>query len=177
MSAAILSLRGAARRTLRGAHGRAIALAQEGIESSGPPLIVLSIVAGIAFVGAITPIAGRGDFGQWLMASRYYQGLDVPAYRSIGALPPLIPVLLAGLQVLIRDPVAALQAFTFGMLVAVAVSFYVVGTVLLRNRVGGVLSVIGALLITDRFLELLAFGGLFQLAAIALINVSVAAVS
>jgi len=175
MSAAILSLRGAARRTLRGAHGRAIALAQEGIESSGPPLIVLSIVAGIAFVGAITPIAGRGDFGQWLMASRYYQGLDVPAYRSIGALPPLVPVLLAGLHVVIPDPVIALQAFTFGMLVALGASFYVVGTVLLRNRVGGVLSVVGALLITDRFLELLAFGGLFQLAAIALINVAVAA--
>jgi hypothetical protein len=175
MSAAILSLRGAATRTLRGAFERTFALAPEGIERSGPLLLVFGIVAGIAFVGAITPIAGRGDFGQWLMASRYYLGLGVPAYRSIGELPPLVPILLAGLQVVIPDPVVALQAFTFGMLLAVAVSFYVVGSVLLRNRVGGVISVVGAFLITDRFLELLAFGGLFQLAAIAFINVAIAA--
>lgn len=175
MSAAILSLRGAATRTLRGAFERGIALAPEGIERSGPALIVLGIVAGIAFVGAITPIAGRGDFGQWLMASRYYLGLEVPAYRDVGTLPPLVPFLLAGLQVVIPNQVVALQAFTLGMLLALAVSFYVVGSVLLRNRVAGVITVVGALLITDRFLELLAFGGLFQLAAIALINVAIAA--
>jgi hypothetical protein len=175
MSAAILSLRGAAGRTLRGAFGRAFVLAPEEIERSGPLLIVLAIVAGIAFVGAITPISGRGDFGQWLMASRYYLGLDVPAYRSIGALPPLVPMLLAGIQVVIPDPVVALQAFTLGMVLAVALSFYVVGSVLLRSRVGGLISVVGAFLITDRFLELLAFGGLFQLAAIAFINLAIAA--
>lgn len=147
----------------------------EGIEDSAPLLIVVGVVAGIAFVGVTAPIAGRGDFGQWLMASRYYLGLDVPAYRSIEALPPLVPILLAGLQMVIPDPVAALQAFTIGILSVVAASFYVVGSVLLRGRVGGLLSVVVALLITDRFLELLAFGGLFQLAAVALINFAIAA--
>jgi hypothetical protein len=146
-----------------------------GIEDSVPLLIVLAVIGGIAIVGATTPITGRGDFGQWLMTSRYYLGLDVPAYRSIGELPPLVPMLLAGLQVVIPDPVVALQAFTVGILLVVAVSFYVVGSVLLRNPVGGLLSVIGAFLITDRFLELLAFGGLFQLAAVAFINVAIAA--
>ena len=175
MSAAIPSVRGAAARTVRGAYGRATALVPEGMERSGPMLIVLGIVAGIAFVGVVTPIAGRGDFGQWLMASRYYLGLDVPAYRSIGALPPLVPILLAGVQLVIPNPVVALQAFTFGMLVALVASFYVVGSVLLRSRAGGAITVIGAFLVTDRFLELLAFGGLFQLAAIALINVAIGA--
>ena len=147
----------------------------EGIGDSAPLLIVVGVVAGIAFVGLTAPIAGRGDFGQWLMASRYYLGLDVPAYRSIEALPPLVPILLAGLQMVIPDPVTALQAFTIGILGVVAASFYVVGSVLLRGRVGGLLSVVVALLITDRFLELLAFGGLFQLAAVALINFAIAA--
>jgi hypothetical protein len=87
----------------------------------------------------------------------------------------LNPILLAGLQRLIPDPVIALQVFTMGTLVAVAASFYAVGSVLLRNRVGGLLTVVGAFLITDRFLELLAFGGLFQLAAVAFINVAIAA--
>jgi hypothetical protein len=175
VSAAILSLRVATIRTLRGAFGRALALAPEGIERSGPLLIVFGIVAGIAFIGAITPIAGRGDFGQWLMTSRYYLGQDVPAYRSIGTLPPLVPILLAGLQLVLPNPVIALQAFTLAMLVAVGISFYVVGSALLRSRLGGAISVLGAFLLTDRLLELLAFGGLFQLAAIALINVSIAA--
>jgi hypothetical protein len=147
----------------------------EGIEASAPLLIVLAVVAGIALVGATTPIAGRGDFGQWLMASRYYLGLDVPAYRSIGALPPLVPILLAGLQMVIPDPVIALQLFTIGLVLVVALSFYAVGSVLLRNRVGGLLSVVAAFLITDRFVELLAFGGLFQLAAVAFINFAIAA--
>src|SRR6185436_18407669 len=145
-----------------------------GIENSVPLLIVLGVIGGIAYVGATTPITGRGDFGQWLMASRYYLGLDVPAYRSIGALPPLVPMLLAGLQRVIPDPVVALQAFTTGILLLVAASFYVVGSVLLRNRVGGLLSLVGAFLITDRFLELLAFGGLFQLAAVAFVNLAIA---
>ncbi|HTK44067.1 MAG TPA: hypothetical protein VL749_01780 [Patescibacteria group bacterium] len=140
-----------------------------------PLLIVLGVISGLAIVGASTPIAGRGDFGQWLMTSRYYLGLDVPAYRSIGQLPPLVPLILAALQVVIPDPVVALQAFTVGMLAVVAASFYVVGSVLLRSQVGGLLSVIGAFLITDRFLELLAFGGLFQLAAVAFINLAIAA--
>jgi hypothetical protein len=147
----------------------------EGIEHSAPPLIALAVVAGIAFVGATTPIAGRGDFGQWLMASRYYLGLDVPAYRTIGALPPLVPILLAGVQLVIPDPVLALEAFTVGILVLVATSFYVVGSVVLRSPVAGLLSLVGAFLITDRFLELLAFGGLFQLAAVAFINLAIAA--
>jgi hypothetical protein len=147
----------------------------DGIEQSAPLLIAAAVVAGLGFVGAATPIAGRGDFGQWLMASRYYLGLDVPAYRSIAALPPLVPVLLAAVQLAIPDRVVALQAFTAGMLVAVAVSFHAVGSVLLRSRVGGLLSLIAAFLITDRFVELLAFGGLFQLAAVAFINAAIAA--
>ena len=146
-----------------------------GFEDAVPLLIVLGVIGGIAIVGVTTPITGRGDFGQWLMASRYYLGLDIPAYRSIGALPPLVPMLLAGFQLVIPDPVVALQAFTAGILLVVAASFYVVGSVLLRSRVGGLLSVIGAFLITDRFLELLAFGGLFQLAAVAFINLAIAA--
>jgi hypothetical protein len=175
MGAAVLTLRGGATRTRRRALAGIVALAPQGMERSGPPLIVTAIVAGLAFVSVVTPIAGRGDYGQWLMASRYYLGLSVPAYRSIGELPPLVPILMAGLQLVVRDPVIALQLITVAMLAGAVLSFYLAGAILLGSRVGGLLSVILAFLVTDRLLELLAFGGLFQLAAIACLNVSVGA--
>lgn len=175
MGAAVLTLRGGATRTLRRALEGVAALVPREIEQSAPLLITLAVVAGIAFVSVVTPIAGRGDYGQWLMTSRYYLGLDVPAYRSIGALPPLVPIAMAALQVVVRDPVVALQVMGVAMLLVTVFSFYVAGSALLGSRTGGLLSVVLAFLVTDRFLELLAFGGLFQLAAIASINIAVAA--
>ena len=103
------------------ASDRAAAAARLASETWALPLLLtLAVAAGIGFVSAITPISGRGDFGQWLMTSRYYLGLDVPAYRPIAELPPLVPIAMAGLQLVIRDPIAALQAVTVAMLLTTA---------------------------------------------------------
>ena len=98
---------------------------------------------------------------QWLMTSRFYLGEDVPNYRDVLALPPLVPLALAGVRVLIGDPQIALQIVTLATLAGLAASFYLFGSHVLHSRVAGALSVAFALLVTDRFLELLAFGAKF----------------
>lgn len=138
-------------------------------------LMALGAIAAIGLVAATTPITGRGDFGQWLMTSRYYLGQEVPDYRVVTALPPLVPVLLAGAQSVFTDPIVALQVVNFVVLFGLGFSFFVLGAVFLRQAIGGLACVAAALLITDRYLELLSFGGLLQAAALTFLNLAIAA--
>lgn len=137
-------------------------------------LALLLIGATVTFVVARMPIDGRGDYGQWLMTSRYYLGQDVPDYRTITALPPLVPFLLAGTRLIIPDPGIALQTFNVVLLLALVASVYFVAAAVFADRVAGLFAVALAFLVTDRFLELFAFGGLLQAAAMAFTLVSVA---
>ena len=138
-------------------------------------LALLLIAAAVTFVVARMPIDGRGDYGQWLMTSRYYLGQDVPDYRTITALPPLIPFLLAGTRLIIPDPVIALQIFNVVVLLALVASVYFVATTVFADRAAGLFAVALAFLVTDRFLELFAFGGLLQAGAMIFTLVSVGA--
>jgi len=137
------------------------------------PLIILA--ATVAFVVGRMPIDGRGDYGQWLMTSRYYLGEGVPDYRTITALPPLIPFLLAGLRLVVPDPAVALQIFNVALLLALVASIYLVGSTVFADRLAGVFAVALAFVVTDRFLELFAFGGLLQAGALVFTLLSVAA--
>jgi len=137
--------------------------------------LLAGIVAGLALLTGATPIEGRGDYGQWLMTSRFYLGQDVPDYRALSALPPLVPLMLSALRLVIPDAVAALQILNALLLAALAGSFYFVGVTLFSAPMLGVLAVAIGLLVTDRFLELFAFGGLLQAAAVLFTLVSVAA--
>lgn len=138
-------------------------------------LALLVIAAAVIFVVGRMPIDGRGDYGQWLMTSRYYLGENVPDYRSITALPPLIPVLLAGTRLIVHDPAIALQVFNVGLLLALIASMYFVASAVFADRVAGLFAIALAFLVTDRFLELFAFGGLLQAGAIVFTLVSVGA--
>jgi hypothetical protein len=138
-------------------------------------LALLFIVAAVAFVVGRMPIDGRGDYGQWLMTSRYYLGQDVPDYRTITALPPLIPFLLAALRVMVPDPGAALQVFNVALLLALVASVYLVASTVFADRLAGLFAIALAFLVTDRFLELFAFGGLLQAGALVFTLLSVAA--
>jgi hypothetical protein len=138
-------------------------------------LIALAVVVGLGVVLATTPIVARGDYGQWLMASRYYLGQHVPGYRTIPALPPFVPVALALLQLPVPDPVAALQVMNVALMVGLAASFFAVGTVVGRRPLVGVFSVLIGLLFTDRYLEMFAFGGLLQAASVMWTALAVAA--
>ena len=141
-----------------------------------PQIIGLLVIAAtVAFVVGRMPIDGRGDYGQWLMTSRYYLGQEVPDYRTITALPPLIPFLLAGLRLVVPDPGAALQAFNVILLLALVASIYLVASTVFADRLAGLLAVALAFLVTDRFLELFAFGGLLQVGALVFTLLSVAA--
>jgi hypothetical protein len=141
----------------------------------GPLLIAAALVAGLALVLASTPIVARGDYGQWLMASRYYLGESVPGYRSIPALPPFVPIALAAIQLVARDPVMALQVMNIVLMVGLAMSLFSAGAALGRSAVVGLLSVAIGFLVTDRYLELFAFGGLLQSAAVMFTAFAVAA--
>jgi len=138
-------------------------------------LLLGSLVAGLVVLVATTPITGRGDYGQWLMTSRYYLGQTVPDYRSISALPPLVPLMLSGLRLVVHDPVLAIQTFNVLLLAGLIASFYLAGMALFESRVVGLFAVALGMLITDRFLELFAFGGLLQSAAVMFTSLSVAA--
>ncbi len=138
-------------------------------------LMAVAVFVGLALVVASTPIAARGDYGQWLMTARYYLGEEVPGYRNISALPPLVPLLLAAAQLVVRDPVVTLVAVNTVLLVGFGLSFYLLGATLLSSPIGGTLSVAIALLVTDRFLELFAFGGLLQSASVMFTCLAVAA--
>jgi hypothetical protein len=135
------------------------------------PLLAIGI--GLAVVFASTPI-GSGDYGQWLMASRYYLGEQLPDYRSIDVLPPVIPFSLAVLRLVITDPFAALHIFGVLLLLGVVVSVYAAAAAIFTSRAAGILAVVLAFLVTDRFLELFAFGGLLQAGALMFMTLSVA---
>jgi hypothetical protein len=109
------------------------------------------------------------------MTSRFYLGQNVPDYRSITALPPLIPFLLAATRLIIPDPGIALQVFNLGLLLAMVASVYLVASALFADRVAGLFAVALAFLVTDRFLELFAFGGMLQAGALVFTLLSVAA--
>src|SRR5205823_6309831 len=136
------ALAGAIRQLLSDAPERA-ALARLASETWALPLLLtLAVAAGIGFVSAITPISGRGDFGQWLMTSRYYLGQGVPSYRVVTDLPPLVPALLAVIRIGIQDPAIALQTLNILVLLGLALSFFAVGAVLLDDPIGGLLSAV-----------------------------------
>ena len=139
-----------------------------------PLAVAIGLVAGLALVLVTTPIVGRGDYGQWLMTSRYYLGEDVPSYRTIAALPPLVPALLAAIRAVVGNPTVALQLMNVLLLTAIGSSFYLLAAVVTRSRIAGVVAVGIGMLVTDRFLELFAFGGLLQLASLACMLYSVA---
>jgi hypothetical protein len=147
------------------------------VHMSRTDLIVLglvgSVAAGLGIVFLTSPIES-GDYGQWLMASRYYSGLAEPAYRTISSVPPLVPFVISLVHAAIPDPVIALKVFGAGLLVLLAVAFYSAGAVLFASRAAGLVTVCAALLGTDQFLGLFAFGGLLQAAALVLMIFSVA---
>ena len=145
------------------------------VEPLWPMLIMIGVLAGLALIVVSTPIAGRGDYGQWLMTSRHYLGEGVPDYRTITALPPVIPVLLALIRVAVPDPVVALHVINVILLMGTGIGFYLSGALLLGSRWAGAFGAVLGLLVTDRFLELFAFGGLLQAGSLLCVGVSVGA--
>ena len=109
------------------------------------------------------------------MTSRWYLGESVPAYRTISALPPVVPLLLAGVQLFIPDPVVALHVTDAILLMALATAFYLCGCWILDEPWAGVFAVVLGFLGTDRFFELFAFGGMLQIAALAGMMISIGA--
>ena len=106
-----------------------------------------------------------GDYGQWLMTSRAFLGESVPAYRNVSDVPPLVPAVLSAIRAVVPDPFVALHVL--GALCSSASarrsSFW---DVRVANRWGGALTVVIGLLVTDRFTDLFAFGGMLQVAAL-----------
>jgi hypothetical protein len=146
----------------------------DGFPGRLPVLVALGVLVGLAIVVLGNPL-GSGDYGQWLMTSRFYLGESVPDYRVIGDVPFVVPALLAGVQLFVPDPVAALHLAAALLLIGLGTAFYLCGTLALASRWAGVAAVALGLLVTDRFTELFAFGGLLQATAVALLILSVAA--
>jgi hypothetical protein len=128
-------------------------------------LLVIVAALLLALIVLPAPTLGGGDYGQWLMVARPFRGLDVPAYRDIGALPPLVPAVTALLWTVTGNPVVALDILNGGLLVGMVGAFAAVGYALYRHPVAAVVAPLVGLLVFDRFAELFAFGGILQLAA------------
>jgi len=140
-----------------------------------PVLIALAVLAGLVFALAVSPI-GSGDYGQWLMTSRRFLGESVPSYRNLDNVPPVVPALLANIRVLAPDPMLALHLLITVLLLALGGALFVLGTVAIDRAWGGVLALVIGLLVTDRFVDLFAFGGLLQIAALTFGCIAIAAI-
>jgi hypothetical protein len=125
----------------------------------------------LAVLVATTPL-GSGDYGQWLMAARPYAGLDVPPYRADAAVPPVVPLVIGAVQQVVHDPVATVHAAALIILVALGLAAFLAGMSLF-DPLAGVLAAVAALLFSNLFLQLFAFGGLLQAGAIAFLWASV----
>lgn len=139
-------------------------------------VVAIAFAMAVAFAVARAPI-GSGDYGQWLMVSRFFTGEDVPSYRSLTALAPLVPLLLAIIRVPVSDPVLALNVLRVLLVFALVLSFYAAGGSIFRSRAAGLWSAVFPAVLTNQFLEMLAFGGILQLAAIVFLLLSLAAVA
>lgn len=145
-----------------------------GIRPTDPLLLTITVLAGVMLVVASTSL-GSGDYGQWLMAARPFNGLTVPEYRAAAAVPPVVPYLLAVVVGAVGDALIAVRLFAVLILCALGVGAYVAGATLFRSRQAGLLSTVLALVVVDQFLDLLAFGGLLQAASIVFAWLTVAA--
>ena len=134
----------------------------------------IGVVGIVALVVAFTPI-GSGDYGQWLMVSRGFTGEDRPEYRALADVPPMVPLLIGLLRGATNDAVAALHATSLILVGALGGAFFAAGAAIDRRAATGLLALVLAILVSDRFLDLFAFGGLLQAAALALMVASVAA--
>ena len=81
-----------------------------------------------------TPIVARGDYGQWLMTSRYYLGQPIPDYRDVTALPPAVPIFLAVVALVVPDPVITLEMLNGSCSGACWPRFYLLGAALLSGH-------------------------------------------
>lgn len=142
-----------------------VAPARPELPAGIPTLAAAGVAAIVAALVWSTPI-GSGDYGQWLMVARAFGGESTPDYRALADVPPLVPIAIAWLQGGLGDPILALHAVGFLIVIALGLAFYAAGSVLGGRSLTGLLAVVLGLLVTDRYLELLAFGGLLQAAAI-----------
>lgn len=161
--------------TLAQRPARAMQVALRGPALELWPLLLLgSVLLGCAWALATTEI-GSGDYGQWLMTARPWLGESVPDYRAASAVPPVMPLLLSIVVKFAGDPLLGVHLFAVILLLAVGLSAYAAGSVFFGSRMAGLVAVVGALLLTDRFLELFAFGGLLQAGAIVFLWLGAAA--
>ncbi len=137
------------------------------IAAGGIILIIAALVASTAI--------GSGDYGQWLMVSRAFGGETTPAYRALADVPPLVPTMIALLAGWVGNPVLALHLLGFVIVAGLGGAFFAIGRAVDGRTATGLLAVILGLLVTDRYLELLAFGGLLQAAAVLFLMLAIAA--
>ena len=79
-------------------------------------LAAVALAAAVAFAVARAPL-GSGDYGQWLMVSRFFLGEDIPDYRNAWGVAPLIPMFLAAVRFVTGDPYVALNVVRVTLIV------------------------------------------------------------
>jgi hypothetical protein len=136
-------------------------------------VLLVTLILGCAMVLVTTDI-GSGDYGQWLMTARPYAGLAVPEYRSDGAVPPVVPLLLGLTVSIVGDPIVALRVVSVLIVAGLALTIWATAA-FMWSRLAGLVAALLGLLATGRILELFAFGGLLQAAALVWLWAGVAA--
>jgi hypothetical protein len=138
-----------------------------------PLAAAIGVAVVVAHLVGSTAIGG-GDYGQWLMVSRGFSGLATPAYRDLSQVPPLAPALIALLRLLLGDAILALHVLAGVVVGAMGFALYLAGWAVGRRSITGLLAVILGLLVSDQYLDLLAFGALPQALAVVFLTVSIA---
>jgi hypothetical protein len=122
------------------------------------------------------PAIGSGDYGQWLMVSRYYSDLSVPDYRDLSSVPPMLPMLVAFLSQAIADPVLIMSVTKVLLAVGLFLATYWAGTGIFSDKATGLVGATVTFFGMDRMLEIFAFGGLPQAMSLVFIALAMGAI-
>ena len=129
----------------------------------------------VAFVVG-RPAIGSGDYGQWLMVSRYYSDLSVPDYRELSAVPPLLPLLVSFLSQFISDPVMLMSVTKILLAVGLFLATYWAGSGIFSDKATGLLGATVTFFAMDRMIEIFAFGGLPQALSLTFVAIAMGAI-
>jgi hypothetical protein len=144
------------------------------VGSVNAPLIAAIGVAVVMAVLVGSTAIGSGDYGQWLMVSRGFNDLATPAYRDLAQVPPLAPALIALLHGLLGEPTLALRAAGALTVGAMGGALAFAGWAVAGRWTAGLLAAVLGLLVSDQYLDLLAFGALPQALAVVFLTLAIA---
>lgn len=142
---------------------------EEFVDRRWAGLLALALAIGatayLFYVFTRFPLPPGTDTGQWLTISRYYSFDSVPSDRSVMTVPPVVPLLLAGLAT-ISGTTGAPVMLAAALYAGFCAMAFVLGKRLCGDAVGGLFALVTIAVLQSQLFEFFAMGAYPQLAAL-----------